>query len=235
MQPKSLIPQFWRRSQDGDAPAKTTPTEAKVNKTTNQAAEPASLARVELLAYEDIYRAAGIVAPGSGYDIHKVVDMLNSERIRDLSKDVKRASVLMALDAAGIGVNDLLTDATRRQNALNSYESAQRKQLEDFEAQKAQENSRIEQEMERIRVHYAERIQKNLDLVAKEKETLRNWQGAMQHESQRIAEVIELCGKPATSAPSAMAAAAGTSGSAPKQSGTAEPSHGVSASPLVKA
>ncbi|HTS04295.1 MAG TPA: hypothetical protein VMP68_01845 [Candidatus Eisenbacteria bacterium] len=233
MQPKSFIPQFWRRQQDGNAPAKNTSTEAIVNKTTNLSAEPAVTARAELLSYEDIYRAAGILAPGAGYDIHKVVDMLNSERIRDLSKDVKRASVLMALDAAGIAVNDLLTDATRRQNALNSYEAAQRKQLEDFEAQKAQENSRIEQEIERIRVHYAERIQKNLDLVAREKESLRNWQGAMQHESQRIAEVIELCGKPAAAPPNAMAAAA-TQGSANKPSGSAESLHSVSTNPSAK-
>ena len=235
MQPKSFIPQFWRRQQDGNAPAKTTLPEATVNKTTNLAAEPAVTARAELLSYEDIYRAAGIIAPGAGYDIHKVVDMLNSKRIRDLSNDVKRASVLMALDAAGIAVNDLLTDATRRQNALNSYEAAQRKQLEDFEAQKAQENSRIEQEIERIRVHYAERIQKNLDLVAKERESLRNWQGAMQHESQQIAEVIELCGKPAAASPNTMAAAAGARGSADKQSGATEPSHAVSTNPLAKA
>jgi hypothetical protein len=235
MQPKSLIPQFWRRQHDEDAPAKTTSTEAKVTKTTNQAAEHAGIAHAELLSYEDIYRAAGIMGPGSGYDIHKVVDMLNSERIRDLSNDVKRASVLMALDAAGIAVNDLLTDATRRQNALNSYEAAQRKQLEDFEAQKAQENSRIEGEMERIRVHYAERIQKNLDLVAKEKESLRNWQSAMQHESQRIAEVIDLCGKPAAPRPNAMAAAAGSQGTADKPNSGPDPSHGVPANPLAKA
>ena len=235
MQPKSLIPQFWRRQQDEDAPAKTTSTEAKVTKTTNQTAEHAGIARAELLSYEDIYRAAGIMGAGSGYDIHKVVDMLNSERIRDLSKDVKRAAVLMALDTAGIAVNDLLTDATRRQNALNSYEAAERKQLDDFEAQKAQENSRIGGEMERIRVHYAERIQKNLDLVAKEKESLRNWQSAMQHESQRIAEVIELCGKPAAPLPNAMAAAAGSQGAADKQNGGTDPSHGVPANPLAKA
>ena len=234
MQPKSFIPQFWRRQQDGDAPAKTTPMEATVNKTTNHGAEPAGIARAELLSYEDIYRAAGILAPGAGYDIHKVVDMLNSERIRDLSKDVKRASVLMALDAAGIAVNDLLTDATRRQNALSSYEAAQLKQLEDFEAQKTQENSRIEQEMERIRVHYAERIQKNLDLAVKEKEALRNWQGAMQHESQRISEVIELCGEQAAPRPNTMAAAAASQGAADKQTAGIDPTHSTSANPSNK-
>ena len=65
--------------------------------------------------------------------------------------------------------------------------------------------------MEKIRMHYAQRIQSNLDQAAKEKEALRNWQMSMQHETQRIAEVIELCGKQTPPAPksTAMAAAAG--------------------------
>jgi hypothetical protein len=215
MQPKTLFPQFWRRQQDKDAPA--TITEAPVNKPTTHTTESASVPRGDLLAYEDIYRAAGILSPGSGYGIHKVVEMLNSERIRDLSKDIKRASVLMALDAAGISVDDMLTDATRRQSALNSYEGAQKKQLEDFETRKAQENARIEEEMERIRAHYAQRVQNNLDQVTKEKDALRNWQNAMQSESQRIAEVIELCGKqPAPARPNTLAAAAGAQGTGDK-------------------
>jgi hypothetical protein len=69
--------------------------------------------------------------------------------------------------------------------------------------------------MEKIRTHYAERVQANLDQVAKEKEALRNWQMAMQHETLRIAEVIELCAKqPAPERSSqAMAAAAGAGSS----------------------
>jgi len=51
------------------------------------------------------------------------------------------------------------------------------------------------EEMEKVRVHYAQRMQSNLDQVAKEKEALRNWQKAMQHETQRVGEVIDLCGK----------------------------------------
>jgi hypothetical protein len=214
MQPKTIFPHFWRRKQDEDAPAKSTSMEAPVNKPNTQETTPSG-PRGELLNYEDIYRAAGIMSPGAGYGIHKVVDMLNNDRIRDLSGDAKRASVLMALDAAGISADELLTDATRRQNALTSYETAQSKQLEDFEARKAKENSRIEEEMEKVRIHYAQRVQANLDQVAKEKEALRNWQMAMQHETQRIAEVIELCGKqPAPERSSqAMAAAAGTGSS----------------------
>lgn len=218
MEPKTIFPHFWRRKQDGHppdegAPANSKVMEASVNKSSTPESTPSG-PRGELLGYEDIYRAAGIMSPGAGYGIHKVVDMLNSERLRDLSQEAKRASVLMALDAASISADDLLTDATRRQNALTTYESSQVKQLEDFETRKAKENSRIEEEMEKIRVHYAQRIQSNLDQIAKEKEALRTWQMAMQHETQRIAEVIELCGKQPAPAPkgSAMSAAAGAQG-----------------------
>jgi hypothetical protein len=222
MQPKTVFPHFWRRKQDEDAPAKSLITEAPMNKPSTPEQTP-SAPRGELLNYEDIYRAVGIMSPGSGYGIHKVVDMLNNERIRDLSKDAKRASVLMALDAAGISADELLTDATRRQNALSSYEASQSKQLEHFEARKAKENARIEEEMEKIRMHYAQRVQANLDQVVKE-EALHNWQMAMQHETQRIAEVIELCGTQPVPERSnqAMASAAGAGSSGKPESASAE-------------
>ncbi len=197
MSSKSVFPKFWRRQQDEDAPKHATLKEAPVNSSSSKApaAEAISGPGSDLLSYDDIYHAAGIMSPRSGYGIHKVVEMLNSQRIRELSTDIKRASVLMALDAAGTSVDDVLQDATRRQQALNAYEAGQRKQLEEFEAHKSREIAEIEAEMERIRAHYAQRMQSNRDQVAREKETLRNWQMAMQHESQRISEVIELCRK----------------------------------------
>ena len=205
MASKSVFPKFWRRQQDEDAPKHATPKESSVNSSSSKApaTEVVSGPGSDLLSYDDIYHAAGIMSPRSGYGIHKVVEMLNSQRIRELSTDIKRASVLMALDAAGTSVDDVLQVATQRQQALNAYEAAQRKQLEDFEACKSREIAEIEAEMERIRAHYAQRIQNNRDQIAREKETLRNWQMAMQHESQRISEVIELCGKqPAAAAAS---------------------------------
>jgi type I site-specific restriction endonuclease len=218
MEPKKLFPNFWRRQQDEDAPAKPTPTEATVNKPNTHAAEAANGPRADLLSYDDIYHAAGIMSPRSGYGIHKVIEMLNSERIRALSKDIQRASVLMALDAAGASADELLQDATRRQQALDSYEDGQRKQMEEFEARRVQENTQIQAEMERITAHYAERIQHNLDQVAKQKEALRNWQMAKQHESQRILEVVELCAKqPAATNDAAPSASALSPASAPLQ------------------
>jgi len=224
MESKKLFPNFWRRQQHEDAPAKPTPTEAPVNKPITHAAEPTNAPRADLLSYDDIYHAAGIMSPRSGYGINKVVEMLNSERIRALSKDIQRASVLMALDAAGASADELLQDATRRQRALDSYEDGQCKQLEEFEARKMQENTQIQAEIERITAHYAERIQHNQDQVAEQKEALRNWQMAKQHESQRISEVIELCAKQPTPAKDAQPTAAPSASAASPVGAPLQPS-----------
>jgi len=202
MQPKRFFPKFWQRQQDGtDAPDKVARTEAPVNKSQTSPAEGRTGLHNDLLSYDDIYHAAGILSARSGYGVHKVVDMLNSDRIRELSIDVKRASILMALDAAGTSPDDLLQDATHRQQALNAYEAGQQKQLEEFEARKDQENTKIQAEMDKVTAHYGERIQQNQDQVQREKEALRSWQLAKQYENQRIAEVIELCSKRPASAP----------------------------------
>lgn len=208
MQSKGFFPHFWRKKESAGALDQAIPTEATMTQSNSHPAEGLTGPQTELLSYEDIYRAAGILTADSEYGIHKVVDMLNSDRIRTLSPEIKRASVLMALDAAGTSTDDLLRDATRRQQALSSYDAGQQKQLEEFEKRKAQESARIQAEMERVTAHYAERIQHNQDQVAREKETLHNWQMQKQHESQRISEVIELCAKQPASAPLSNAAAA---------------------------
>jgi len=99
----------------------------------------------------------------------------------------------MALEAAGVQVDEVLQDATLRQRAINTYESIQRKHLEEFEARKAQENCAIQAEMERVSAEYAARISNNLDEVSREKDSFRKWMSKKQVEAQRIAEAVGLC------------------------------------------
>jgi hypothetical protein len=123
----------------------------------------------DLLSTDDIYRAAGILAPRMGYSIRKVADMLASDHLRGVSDEMKRASVLMALDAAGISVDEVLRDAAIRQSAINSYESDQWEHFEEYWTAKAAENSHTQSELERITAQYQERIKRNLDEIAREK------------------------------------------------------------------
>jgi hypothetical protein len=150
----------------------------------------------ELPPMEDIYRAAGIMNPRRGYSVNKVVEMLRSEHMRGLAKEMRRAALLMALDAAGISINEVLQDAKVRQEAIDSYEANQRKQFEALWARKAQENVQIQAELERVKARYMERLRRNLDGVAREKATFASWVAVKQQESQSMAEAVEMCAKP---------------------------------------
>ena len=145
---------------------------------------------------DDIYRAAGILAPRMGYSIRKVADMLASDHLRGLSDEMKRASVLMALDAAGISVDEVLRDAAMRQSAINSYESDQWEHFEEYWAAKAAENAHIHAELERITAQHQERIKRNLDEIAREKVIFATWQTMKQQEAQFIGEAAGICSKP---------------------------------------
>lgn len=191
----------WRSQADANpnssadvAPAAAPPDTASSKQTRPESAS-GHAAGNDLLPAEEIYRLAGVPTPRLGYSITKVVDMLSNEHIRDLPIETKRASLLMALEAAGVQVNEVLQDATLRQHALNSYETTQKKRLEQYEARKAQENRDIQAEMDRVTAQYLARINSNLDCVAREKDALRKWQVHKQEEAQQMAEAVALCVK----------------------------------------
>ena len=192
----------WRGQDDSDGPANgTSMTAGGVQSEATPDNRVAShdsgngfaASGVDLMGFEEIYRSAGIKGPRLGYTIGKVIEMLHSEHIKTLPAEMKRSSLLMALEAAGVQVDEVLQDATLRQRAISSYEAIQRKHLEEYEARKAQENCAIQAEAERVAAEYAARISGNLDEAAGEKESFRKWQARKQHEAQGIADAVALC------------------------------------------
>ena len=77
----------------------------------------------QLTTFEDIYAAADIKPPANGYSIMKIHDMLSSEHIKQMPAEVKRGSIMVALDAAGVKIQEVIQDALRRDRrsmALNA-------------------------------------------------------------------------------------------------------------------
>src|SRR5216684_3310635 len=120
--------------------------------------------------FDEIYRAAEIQPPPHGYTIMKIADMLQSERIRTLPAEVKKSSILLALDAAGVKIEEVIEDAVKRDRALDGFERVRQKALDELETRKAQEDAQIQAELDRLTEEHKARIQANKDEVAKEKE-----------------------------------------------------------------
>jgi hypothetical protein len=146
--------------------------------------------RVDL---EQIYRNPGPKASPAPCGILKVVDMVNSDHLSGLTPEAKRCAVMMALEAVGAGVEDLLQDAVVRQRALNDYDKDQQEALRRFEETKAEENRKVQKELEKLTADYMARVQANVDEVAREQDKFRVWQRKKQQESQHIAEAAAFC------------------------------------------
>jgi hypothetical protein len=141
-------------------------------------------------SFQEIYEAAEIALPSHGFTVLKIIDLIQSEHIRNLSRDVKRSSLLLALEAAGVKPQEVVQDAVRRDKALDTYESVQQKALEELEAKKTKENQELQAEIERRINEMQSRIQANNDEVAKEKERFYGWQLKKQQEEQKIADAV---------------------------------------------
>lgn len=141
-------------------------------------------------SFNEIYSSAEIRAAGHGFTIMKVADMLHSEHIRNLPRDVKKSSVLVALEAAGAPLQDVIEDAVKRDRALDTYERVQERALNALEEEKNKENQQIQAEMDRLVAEHRSRMQANSEEVAKERERFFAWRLKKQEEEQKIADAV---------------------------------------------
>lgn len=141
-------------------------------------------------SFEEIYEAAEIPSAPQGYSILKVSHMLESEHIRNLPSDVKKSSVLVALDAAGVDIKDVIQDAIRRDRALDTYERVQERAVEELEAKKTQENAQIQAQIDKYLTEQRAKIQANNDQIAREKERFAGWRLKKQQEEKKIADTV---------------------------------------------
>lgn len=139
-------------------------------------------------AFEQIYQAAAVKPPKLSYGVLKVAEMASSPHLAGMTPEAKRGALLMALEAAGAGIEDLLQDALLRQRALHDFEEKQQERLAAFESAKQDENRAIQAELDRITGQYMARIQANVDEIACQQDAFRDWQKRKQHECNRMTE-----------------------------------------------
>jgi len=161
------------------------------------AAEPAELLEAAAPAdgadFEQIYRCATVKPPTLPYGILKVVTMMNSQHLSALSPDGRRSALMMALEAVGAQIEDLLQDAVVRERALKEFEERQQEKLRQFEAAKLDENRKLQAEQERLNGEFMAKMQQNLDDVARRQDQFRAWQRKKNQQAQQIADAAALC------------------------------------------
>ena len=149
----------------------------------------------KLLSFEEIYHRSTFKPATStaAWDILKVADMITSGHLHGLSPAAKHSALMMALEAAGVAVEDMLQDAVQRQRVLNEYEDNQRRHLEQFEKTRLQENDRLSQELEGICAQYRMRIASGVQEIERERALFQDWREGKEREQRRISEAASAC------------------------------------------
>lgn len=191
------------RASAGETPAThaeaSTPTHSDLPRTETSPDSGAS----RLPAFDDIYRRSTFKTSTKMAEWHilKIADMLNSEHLRGLSPAAKHSALMMALEAGGVAVEDMLQDAVQRQRVLNDCEESQVRRLQEIEAIKVRENERLNAEMESVCSKYRARIAAGIEEIEREHQSFREWQERKEREQRRIAEAASACvsGEPVSS------------------------------------
>lgn|GEM_PF-3032933 len=145
---------------------------------------------LNLSSSDDVYRAADIQQPTHGFTILKVADMLQSEHIRNMTAEIKRSSILVALEASSVRLQDIIEDAVRRSRALDNYERLQQKAMDELEARISQENERIQSEIDKLVQERQSQIASNNDELSKQRARYYNWQLKKKQDEQKIKDAI---------------------------------------------
>jgi len=103
---------------------------------------------------------------------------------------VKKSSVLVALDAAGVDVKEVIQDAVRRDRALDTYERVQQRAVEELESKKTSENNQIQADIDKYVTEQRAKIQSNNDAISREKERFTGWRLKKQQEEKKISDAV---------------------------------------------
>jgi hypothetical protein len=144
-------------------------------------------------AFEQIYQNAAVKPPKLVYGIQKVAEMGNSAHLAGMSPGFKRKALLMALEAAGTDVGEVLNDVVTRQRALKEYEESYLDKVTQFEAAQSEQNRLQKTELEKITSQYQVRFDASLGEVERWHKEFREWQKGKQQELQRLTEAAALC------------------------------------------
>jgi hypothetical protein len=182
-----------RNGEGGHGLAVADPQQEATRPSAKSAGGPDGLGGGTTASFEQVYQNAAVKPSRISYSILKVSDMVNSTHLAGMSPEAKRCALMMALDAAGSEVENLLQDAVVRQRALSDFEAVLQEKLQKFEGEKAEENRAIQAELDRLTKQYMSRIQSNLDEVAHEQDEFHAWQERKQREADRITEAATFC------------------------------------------
>jgi hypothetical protein len=172
------------------APAELPPETFAEPATPPEPAPAASQVPADVESFSAVYEEAGIALEPHGYGIDKVAEMLGSRHIAAMAREVKAASVLAALDAAGVPLKDVIQDAVRRDRALDAFEIAKGREVEELRKQGESRIAAIESEIQAFLKEKNAELEGLKHASEGAKEAFRKLQARKRQEEERLFDIV---------------------------------------------
>jgi hypothetical protein len=126
--------------------------------------------------FEDIFKAAGHNEEKAGWTVERLQEFLNSDRIREMSRDDAQRATLHMLTEEKVDAADIVKDAIFRDQALDAFEDSlsrkrqlwrtdQQQLLSDLSARMKQVESEMAAEEERWKEWRQQKRQRERDMA----------------------------------------------------------------------
>ena len=146
------------------------------------------------LAYDDfdtIYAGSGLSPSTSDdFNIYTVEQLLGSEHLAGQPPEIKRASLLVAMQARDVAVDDIISDAFERDQAIDAHDDALRHSLESIQQETSDKNAELQAEMERLLEELRASIESNNEKFARAQSSYEEWRELKRQEEERLFEAI---------------------------------------------
>jgi hypothetical protein len=107
------------------------------------AEQPAELS----ISFDDIFKAAGIPSPRGGWTVDRLMELLNSDRIRGMDRAGAQREILKTLAQEKVDAAEIIKDAISRDQALDAFADSALKKRQHWLAHKKQEIQALEQQI----------------------------------------------------------------------------------------
>ncbi len=147
----------------------------------------------EIPDFPSIYKASGIKDPAHGFTAYKVLEILSSPDFAALDMKAKAAALsgFLRMSPSGpVPIEDVIEDALARDNALDGFEGFLRMKLDARNGDREKENASLQAAIDELARKNREKIQSNLDAIAKEQEHFAAWQARKRIEEQKLFEAV---------------------------------------------
>ncbi len=170
------------------------PPEREIPADELQVEPPRRLERSEVPAdvadFAAVYSEAGITLPDHSYGIDKIAEMLENKRLASLGKDARATAVMVALEAAGVPLKDVIQDAVLRDKALDDFEAAKQREVAEVRARNQERIQKLNAEVEAL----VKKVGAEVEALKLESEQAEKAFGALQErkrkEEQRLHDVV---------------------------------------------